>query len=147
MKPLQTLLLSIALALILFWLTGCAHAPSKRESAPSVAFVSTQKAKLHIEKAKVAAAKITTPEAKRIEESLDMAEEELDHAGAKIIALQDQMQALAEAKEDSDVRALKAENAKRFWRAWTLRLSALSTLLALWIFRKPLLLLCGVPVI
>lgn len=145
-SPIQTFLILVLLAILLS-LVGCAHGPTKRESTPSVAFVSTQKAKLHIEKAKTAVARIAVPEAKRVEEALDMAEEELDVAGNKIIALQDQMKEVAQAKEDAESSALRAENAKRFWRSWALRLGSVAAMLGVWVFRKPLLALCGVPVI
>lgn len=145
MKPLQTILLSILIAWILFALSGCAHAPAIPKAVPSAAYVATQKVKLSLEKAKVSLAKIKEPEARKAEDDINTADIALDEASHKIESLQDQMRDLAQAKEVAQANELKAENAKRFWRAWTLRLSVVSGLLGLWIFRRPLLALCGIP--
>lgn len=146
MKPVQTIVLSILLAWALFVLTGCAHAPVKRPSVPSAAFVSAEKAKTHIEKAKVVAAKMADPEAKRIEETLDMAEEELDGLTTKLITIQDQMKDLAEAKEQSDAKLLKEQAAASYWRWVSFKLCIVAGLLGLWIFRRPIMALFGAPI-
>lgn len=143
MKPLQSIILAILLALLLFAASGCSS--TKQLSKPaqsSAAFVATESAKLHIAKARLAIERADTSSAGAALASADKA---LDDAGQKIESLQSYTAAVVDAKEQAEIKAQKESAAKSFWRGWALKLGALSAVFALWIFRKPLLALCGVP--
>ena len=70
-------------------------------------------------------------------------------AQAETLAQATDLQGRIDGMADDLGRAQDAERKSRdatgFWRAWALRLAALSGILLIWTFRKPILRLCGVP--
>lgn len=149
MISIKTILLAIALAFALFFACGCATKKELvRPAVSSAAFVATESAKLHIAKARIAVEKTKAghPEAiADVSAALQKADVALDDAGKKIEGLQTYSEQLATAKDAAEAKAQKEETAKKYWRALSLKLIAVAALLGLWIFRRPLLALLGVP--
>lgn len=76
---------------------------------------------------------------------LDQTNQALNKSTAQIGDLQMQLTDLSDAKDASDKLANKEKASAGFWRSVTWKLTLLSLGMGLWIFRKPLLALCGVP--
>ena len=128
-------------------LAGCATKTTAPKSASSAAFAFTQSAKVQVAKARAAVERIKSesPVVYEATLALDRAETSIAEASDRIESLQTQITEANIAREDAAQKARDAEGAVRFWRAATLKLTLLSIALGLWVFRKPILRLCGVP--
>ena len=125
----RTIWFCAALALVI--LPGCVA--RRTVHIPSVAAAAVSGARVQVARAQVVAAARKEPELKA---ALQRADAALEEAAGGIAALQRETQAQTAARE-------KAEAARRFWRAWALRLGGVCGLLGVWIFRKPLMLVAG----
>lgn len=139
-----------AILAVIILATGCTTHQNALKKPPvaSAAFVATQSARLHIAKARVEIRKATVVSnveaVAAANTALDSADKALEDAGTRIESMQKYTEQITAAKEMAEESRLKEENAKRFWRAWSIRLGVLSGILALWLFRRPILALCGV---
>lgn len=149
MKPryFAAFLLIAAYCAIGIFLVGCASARKTAKPTPMAAYVATEGARLQIAKARAAAERIKSaadaPVAQELKSALENADRALAEAGGKIETVQYQMEEISKAKNDADEREKQADEARRFWRAWTLRLSGICLAFGLWTFRKPLLVVAG----
>ena len=132
------------------WLAGCASA-QRKQSAPSGAFVAAEAARLQVAKARVAVEKVSFPADARavdaVKTALEKADAALAEAGSKIEGLQAEMATVSAAKEQADCLAERQGQKAAFWRACAWKLALLSLALGVWTLRKPLLILCGGPVL
>lgn len=166
--------IGIVVATVVFWLlmisfSGCASsknivpAPSTVAVAQSVdkAKESASRAGASVQSAKAALSKLemtATDEQKHsvsvVKESLTTATRELDlirvslsKGSEETLILQSRIDGMAADYGRSLDKERAARAAANRWRKWALYLALLSGGLAVWIFRKPLLRLCGVPIL
>ena len=126
-------------------LAACATQPQPQRATPSAAFAYTQSARVQVARARAVVERIHSPVVHEATLALDQAETSIAQAADKIETLQAQITEATVARDDAEQRAKDAQGATRFWRAAALKLTLLSIALGLWVFRKPILRLCGVP--